>query len=81
MKRGVGFSALMHSKIFIVLAFSKSSLSIIEVSWSSSPKICCCWWSCCYWLPAVDGVLAVASIPSDPGVPFLAVGFTYWIVE
>jgi hypothetical protein len=30
---------------------------------------------------AVDGVLAVASIPADPGVPILAGGFTYWIVE
>jgi hypothetical protein len=31
--------------------------------------------------PAVEGVLAVASVPADPGVPILAVGFTYWIVE
>jgi hypothetical protein len=29
---------------------------------------------------AVDGVLAVASIPADPGVPILAGGFTYWTV-
>jgi hypothetical protein len=31
--------------------------------------------------PAVDGILAVASVPFDPGVPILAGGFTYWIVE
>ncbi len=31
--------------------------------------------------PAVDGVLDVASAPADPGVPILAGGFTYWIVE
>ncbi len=31
--------------------------------------------------PAVDSVLAVASVPADPGVPILAGGFTYWIVE
>jgi hypothetical protein len=31
--------------------------------------------------PAIDGVLAVDSIPADPGVPILAGGFTYWIVE
>jgi hypothetical protein len=30
---------------------------------------------------AVDGVLAVASIHADPGVPIVAGGFTYWIVE
>ncbi len=30
--------------------------------------------------PAVDSVLAVASVPEDPGVPILA-GFTYWTVE
>ncbi len=30
--------------------------------------------------PAVDNVLAVASVPADPGVMILA-GFTYWIVE
>ncbi len=28
--------------------------------------------------PAVDGVLAVANIPADPGIPILAGGFTYW---
>ncbi len=32
-------------------------------------------------VPAADGVLAVASTPADPGVPILAGGFTYWIVE
>ncbi len=31
--------------------------------------------------PAVDGVLAAASIPADPGAPILAGGFTYWIVQ
>jgi hypothetical protein len=31
--------------------------------------------------PAVDGVLVVASVPANPGVPILAGGFTYWIVE
>ena len=31
--------------------------------------------------PAVEGVLAVASVPADPGVPILAGGFTYWILE
>ncbi len=36
---------------------------------------------CCYCLPASDGVLAVATVPADPGVPILANGFTYWIVE
>jgi hypothetical protein len=30
---------------------------------------------------AVDSVLAVASVPADPGVPILAGCFTYWIVE
>ncbi len=30
---------------------------------------------------AVEGVLAVASVPADPGVPILAGGFTYWILE
>ena len=29
----------------------------------------------------VGGVSAVARIPADPGVPILAGGFTYWIVE
>ncbi len=32
-------------------------------------------------VPAVDGILAVASTPADPGVPILAGGVTYWIVE
>ena len=31
--------------------------------------------------PAVDGVLAVASVPADPCVPILAVCFTYWTVQ
>ncbi len=31
--------------------------------------------------PVVGGVLAVASIPANPGVPILAGGFTYYIVE
>jgi hypothetical protein len=31
--------------------------------------------------PDVDGALVVASVPADPGVPILADGFTYWIVE
>jgi hypothetical protein len=31
--------------------------------------------------PAVDGVLAVAIISVDPGVPILAGGFTYWTVH
>jgi hypothetical protein len=31
--------------------------------------------------PAVEGVLAVASVPADPGVHILAGGFTYSIVE
>jgi hypothetical protein len=31
--------------------------------------------------PAVDSILAVASAPPDPGVPILAGGITYWIVE
>ncbi len=46
---------------------------------------CCCllpaiagspavWFSC----PAVDGVLALASFPADPGVPILAGGFKEW---
>jgi hypothetical protein len=30
---------------------------------------------------AVEGVLAVASVPADPGVLILAGGFTYWILE
>ncbi len=29
--------------------------------------------------PAVEGILAVASVPADPGIPILAGGFTYWI--
>ncbi len=32
-------------------------------------------------LPAVEGVLAVSSVPANPGVPILAGGFTYWILE
>jgi hypothetical protein len=31
--------------------------------------------------PAVEGVLAVTSVPADPGVPILAGGFSYWILE
>jgi hypothetical protein len=31
--------------------------------------------------PAVGSVLAVASVLADPGIPILAGGFTYWIVE
>jgi hypothetical protein len=31
--------------------------------------------------PAFEGVLAVASVPADPGIPILAGGFTYWILE
>jgi hypothetical protein len=31
--------------------------------------------------PAVECVLAVASVPADPVVDILAGGFTYWIVE
>ncbi len=31
--------------------------------------------------PAVEGVLAVASVPADPGVHILDGGFTFWIVE
>jgi hypothetical protein len=30
--------------------------------------------------PAVD-IVVVANIPADPGVPILAGGFAYWIVE
>jgi hypothetical protein len=30
---------------------------------------------------AVDSILAVTSVPNDPGVPILAGGFTYWILE
>jgi hypothetical protein len=30
---------------------------------------------------SIDGVLAVASVSADPGVPILAGGFTYWIVK
>jgi hypothetical protein len=29
----------------------------------------------------VEGVLAVASVPADPGVSILTGGFTYWILE
>jgi hypothetical protein len=29
----------------------------------------------------VEGVLTVASVPADPGVPILTGGFTYWILE
>jgi hypothetical protein len=31
--------------------------------------------------PAFEGVLAVVSVPADPGVPILAGVFTYWILE
>jgi hypothetical protein len=31
--------------------------------------------------PAVDGILAIASISADPGVPFLTGGFTYGTVQ
>jgi hypothetical protein len=31
--------------------------------------------------PAVDSILAVASVFANSGVPILAGGFTYWIVE
>ncbi len=46
---------------------------------------CCCWRPLSSWgfpvagLSAVDGILAVASVPADPCVPILAGGFTYWI--
>jgi hypothetical protein len=30
---------------------------------------------------AVEGILVVASVLADPGVPILAGGFTYWILE
>jgi hypothetical protein len=30
---------------------------------------------------ADDGVLAVVSVPADPGAPILAGGFTYWTVQ
>jgi hypothetical protein len=30
---------------------------------------------------AVDGVLAVASIPAHPGIPILAGGFTIWTIQ
>ncbi len=61
--------------------------------WSSWCNQWCCWCSCCSFehavaggpavtsFPAVGGVLAVASVPADPGVHILADGFTYWIVE
>jgi hypothetical protein len=29
----------------------------------------------------LSGILAVVSIPAQPGVPILAVGFTFWTVE
>ncbi len=50
-------------------------------------RFCCSFRTCCYGgpavtgFPAVEGVLAVGSVPADPGVPILAGGFTYWIVE
>jgi hypothetical protein len=28
-----------------------------------------------------DGILVVASVPADPGIPILAGGFTYWTVQ
>ncbi len=31
--------------------------------------------------PAVDSVLAVASIPADPGAHILAGGIAYWTVQ
>ena len=31
--------------------------------------------------PAIEGVIAVASVHADSDVPILAGGFTYWIVE
>ncbi len=31
--------------------------------------------------PAVEGVLDVANVPADPGVPILAGGFTYWMLD
>ena len=34
--------------------------------------------SAIFCFPAVDGVLAVACIPADPGIAILADGFTYW---
>jgi hypothetical protein len=37
--------------------------------------------SAVFGFPAVDGVLAVASIPADPGIPILTGGFTYWTVH
>jgi hypothetical protein len=30
---------------------------------------------------AAEGVLAVVSVPADPGVPILAGGFTSWILD
>ncbi len=37
-------------------------------------RTCCCLRSCCYWLYAVDGVLDVASVPADHGVPIVGCG-------
>ncbi len=34
-----------------------------------------------FGFPAIDGVLSVASIPADPGIPILVGGFTYWTVR
>jgi hypothetical protein len=31
--------------------------------------------------PAIEGVIAVASVHADSDVPILAGGFTYWISE
>jgi hypothetical protein len=31
-------------------------------------QTCCPWQSCCYWLSCFDSILAVASLPADPGV-------------
>ncbi len=42
---------------------------------------CCCWHPVITGFSAVEGVLAVASIPAYPGVPILAGCFTYWTVK
>jgi hypothetical protein len=38
-------------------------------------------WHAVTGFPAVEGVLAVASVPADPVVPILAGGFKNWILE
>ncbi len=82
-------------QVFLLLVASSKFLMVSRCwslcyCWRSWCKEWCCWrylsnnavagGPVVTVFPAVDGVLAVASVPAYPVVPILAGGFTYWIV-